>query len=498
MNRKFLPALVFSLFFATLLVSFNIFGLPGFFVPLLVMAALILASHPKKLLAAYWLLILFVPSLEVFFPSILIKTLEQGMGIYILFLLFADFAIRRHNLPGIKQVSWCLSALMILILASSIANKVPPDSVLFFILIYIKPFGIFFFTLQHLNKVDSKKVFRILILSLALQLLLNAAAYIGVNPLPRIIGRVFVDFSVGTLGSSHDVAYYMIVLVILMCSCLRHFNSVLIRTGCYLLSILSAIQFYLAYAIHAYPLYIGGFVLEYILYVKRVTLRHVLSSVILVTMLASVIIALFASGPQLNVSRQIAKPALVRYRIQKSMAGPKGIAYRDVFLRAHTHLDFPLLGGGPGNYTSPIAFLNERPLTKLPHLAYRFTMLARRMDYGTSISKVPWTGMLTIWGELGPLGWMLFWGLHVYAALRIFRQRQRQEYSSLYRIILAEAFVPTMIVFLLLNIIIDASRAPHLCLGIWIWAASVWNTSNNTIAQQDTTNNPSNTYRSKS
>jgi hypothetical protein len=155
--------------------------------------------------------------------------------------------------------------------------------------------------------------------------------------------------------------------------------------------------------------------------------------------------------------------------------GLKGDAYRAVFFQGSRHLPHPVVGGGPGNYTSNIARLTHRPLAYLPHMAYRLYAVDRRsVSLGGSILTIPMTGFISLWGELGPVGFALFWGCYVYAGLRVHRKLKADLYTSTIQATLAEAFVPTVFAFIGLNSLIDGVNLAHINQPIWIWAALVW------------------------
>jgi hypothetical protein len=185
---------------------------------------------------------------------------------------------------------------------------------------------------------------------------------------------------------------------------------------------------------------------------------------------------LFRAGSVGESIRSIASPETWRYNWIRMTEGPKWEAHEHVLLRGSDYLRYPWLGAGPGNYTSNIAFLTGRPLARLPHLFYRYIALDRReVSMGGSVLTTTRTGVLALWGEMGPLGVLLFWGMYVYAVIRVWRQCRAGVYRDPYRRILAEAFVPAMSGFIILNVLTELVPLAQLNIGIWIWAATVWN-----------------------
>jgi hypothetical protein len=193
-----------------------------------------------------------------------------------------------------------------------------------------------------------------------------------------------------------------------------------------------------------------------------------------ISVLAVVGVLLFAVSPEHRISAEILDLYSLEQRFHRTMSGPKPLAYKEVFLDADKHLPVPLLGGGPGNYTSILAFDNLRPRAFLPHMLIHYSDVYRKLTYSGSVLSSPRSGFITIYGELGPMGFFLFWGGYLYVVWVIFRQLIEGKYIDTSREIMAAAFIPSMLVLVLLNILLDSVRGLHLNLGMWIWAAMVW------------------------
>ena len=69
---------------------------------------------------------------------------------------------------------------------------------------------------------------------------------------------------------------------------------------------------------------------------------------------------------------------------------------------------------------------------------------------------------------------MLFFGLHAYAVARIWRQLRRGLYVDPHKKTLAQTFVPLALIYLGINFLSDFFQFDFLQLGIWLWAAVIW------------------------
>jgi hypothetical protein len=482
MNAKLLAPIVIAIFTVVLFVACQFFGLMGIAVAFALLLGVVLMPKARTVLVLFWLTTLLTDTVGLFAGDVLTKVVEQLFGFYLLFILSTQVLVFRRVLPGTAVVNVAVLILAGIIGASTVANRVPPLPVLFFTLTYLKHLLVFYFTLTCCREEDSRSVLKLMAWSFGIQVVVNLAYYVGLNPLPGMLGRGMVDGALGTLGSAHYVGYYMIACAYLLLALVKrtsqpHTRMLLI--GCMAVVL---VQFYLTFTMHAYPLLAAGLMLQQILFTRRPLMR--VARMLLAGSMFVFIVAAFMSlfGWMPVQTEDVLSASTWSRRWHQMEEGYKGQAYTHVFLHANVYLQRPLLGGGPGNYTSATAQMLGRPLSALPHLAGPYFMGTSRVKDLTAHGSVvysPTSGFIALWGDLGPFGFLVYWGLHVYAALRIWRQSRRGLYRDTWRAALAEAFVPTCIIFLGINGIMDAVPIKHLTLGLWIWAAVVWAPSSN-------------------
>lgn len=462
---------------ACLLILFSAWsmGIVGLVIPAAFLIMLVLTGRPPSLLLFFWGITMVVPSLELFLPNVFVKVIEQSLALCILGVVLGKYCITKQVPQGAGFINRAMIVLLFWIGVATIVNRVPAKSVVFYLLTYVKPFWVFYFALTFLEKRHVRQFFVVFAVSVAAQVVFNLLYYAGVNPLPALAYRSFVDASIGTVGTCTHVAYFLIGFLCILSAVVKRVRTLSGLLLAYAAMAVCAIQFSLTYSFHAYPLLFGSVAMQGILFRKRMfgSGRRI---VIPVAAVAVVIAVFMAMGPGSEAMGRTFSAPRMRHLWDRTVYGIKGNSYRQVFLHARHYLPYPWIGGGPGNYTSNIARLTRRPLASLQHLTYReYAFNRRQVSLGGSIMTIPLTGFVTLWGELGATGFFTFWGIHIYAVLRILKRLRAGMYEYRIQQILAEAFVPTMTMFVVLNVLVEAIAIMHIAIPLWIWAAVVWN-----------------------
>jgi hypothetical protein len=456
-----------------LVLGYQLFGLYGALLPCLLIVSSWLIGRPKTLLTVMWFVVLLVPSLEIIFGRELVRILEQVSGLLVLVVVVGHHILARVPPRGTRAFSLALILLLAVAATSGLVNRVPLVSLLFYTLAYGKFLWVFYAAVRFLRPADSRPVFWIMIASFALQWIFNLAFVAGVNPLPAILLRRPADSFIGTLASCNYVAYFMGTFLFLLVAVLREKRSFGMALALFPAAVVAVVQLLYTYTYHMYPILACCLWTQVVMMAKRAEHR-ILRAVVGVLLVLLVLHGMSVIGSSGELSNPLSM-AVWDHNWDRLRTGPKWESYKEVVLNADRFLRYPLLGGGPGNYTSNIAMLTGRPLSRLPHLFHRYVAVDWQQEsMGGSILSLPRTGILSLWGELGPIGCILFWGLHVYAVARIWRQRRQGLYTGLYDGVLADAFVPAMIFFIILNTLAEMVPVAHLTLGLWIWAGLLW------------------------
>ena len=433
----------------------------------------IMVSRPKLALAIFWGMTILVPSIEIVFPSILVKILEHGMFLLLTGILAASFMLGRNKLKSAIPLVYAFIGILLIAVLSMLVNESPPLLAVYFSLIYFKHFILFLYVQQFCDNDDAKWLMYMIITTCIIQFVLSLLCFAGANPLPSLAGLSYFDSYIGSLGNAHDLGYVMIFFMLLMAKLYLSSPVRLYRCLAAIGLIVGFAQFFMTFTMHAYLYLLLGFGIFFLMHGKSLVIQiaKLAGATFLLVGVAGV---LFVSSPDYSLSSEIFDPHRLEQRVTRTLHGPKARAYEEVFLDADKHLPVPLLGGGPGNYTSILAFDNNRPKAYLPHLMIHYSDIFRNLTYRGSLLSSPRSGFITIYGELGPIGFVLYFGCFLYVIYVIYRQYAAGLYVDKIRNILAAAFVPSMIIFLLLNLLNDSVRALHLNLGMWIWAAMIY------------------------
>jgi hypothetical protein len=105
---------------------------------------------------------------------------------------------------------------------------------------------------------------------------------------------------------------------------------------------------------------------------------------------------------------------------------------------------------------------------------YFSTYSGMREMFGSSVLQGVLTGFLAIYGDLGIVGAVLFLGFHLYAFRRILRQYNQGLYKDPPQGVLAEAFLPAVVLYGILIFLTDLFSQPLIQNGLWICAAVLW------------------------
>lgn len=456
------------------LVCLQMFGIKGWVFAAGTLFAFHLLCHPKWLLLTYWIWVTVSGLVESLLPSAITRWGDESVTGMLLFVAAGHFVLGKRTFQDLKLIVRVLFGLLALAGLSAFVNRVPGVGAAHFVLSYFRFFLLVPFTYWFLPRRDYKFVIWIIIGTLALQAGINFTWMVGANPLPNI-RRGTVDFAIGTLQSCNIVAYLSVAYIALCAAIFNHSRRKRMKFLATILGTAGVAQLWITFTYHAYVLCVGCLGVQLFLVTSNRRLRNVIRLAALPLVLLLLIVApdsdLIGGS---NLSQQFS-PRYIRHRVQRMVYGIKGKVYRDVLITVPRNLPLPILGAGPGNFVSAMGRIYRRPLAEqYVNYVTDDSMRYRLLSDGGSITGMAHAGALAIWSELGPFGYLLYWGIHVVAMLRVWRRIQRRHYVDPYQQMLAEAFVPTMLMWLALSFLADFAHNAFLQGGVWIWAACVW------------------------
>lgn len=433
---------------------------------------MMLIGNPRRLLGLYWAWVLIFPLLSLLVPTPLLKWVDEMLLASLLAVLLLHQILHYRGQAGLRGFGRALGLLGLLIVLSAVLNRAPRVGVMHFCLQYMRSFLLFYYTLRFFSPGDGRLFFVTLVGSLLLQVVLNTGWMLGINPLPNR-SRALADFAVGSFDACNLVAYLAIAT---FCLAAAYYHLAPLRRQrrwAVALAVLSLYQVYITYTFHAVALLGLCFAYQFLHGAGRWRARVATGAALLLAGLVGAFV-LTTLAPDSSALRRQLDPSYLRDRVAMMIEGPKGRAYREVVMFAPRDMPAPLFGAGPGNFGSMVGRMNRRPLAE-QYINYLLTAVDVISEtQGFSITSGPNTGFIALWSELGPLGFLLYWGAHLYALLHVRRLTRRTAFTSPHLHALADAFVPTMAMWLVLSAIVDYNYIPYLHGGLWIWAAIVW------------------------
>ena len=464
-------------------------GMAAWVILAMAIAACLLVGYPRRLMALYFAWLTVSGMLEALLGRLVfVIWLDELLALLLLAVALATRIQTGKGVPEFKFFSRVLAGLGFLFAASFVANRPPLRPAVHFALAYFRFFLIFYYARRFADASFCRSFVRLFAAVFAVQVVMNFGWLTGLNPLPNeAIGRESVDFAYGTWLGVPTVAYLSVACI---CLCAAWFSAEQ-RAGRRLLALLVAAvaagELWITYTVHAYLLAIVCLGAQVMLVSKKTSRKIlVLCLTAIVLLLAWRPLERLVEEKRLRLSEQLTAQHLA-WRWKGMLDGTKGRAYKDVILTVpKEHLRFPLLGAGPGNFSSAMGRLYRRPLAER-YINYVLTVDSYREYYelseGGSITGMPYSGVLALWGELGPFGAVLYLLPFFYAFWRVLALHRSGRYDDKVQNALAEAFVLLVPMFVFLNFLTDYFHNAFLQGGLWAMAAAVWTPGS--VAQSD-------------
>lgn len=429
-------------------------------VPLIIGTAWMLGDG-KRLLGGYWLWATISDyAYQLTGESVVRHGDKAILGLILVALLF-DQALRRRRLTELRPMFLIFFLLMALFGASYLVNGGSALGTAVTAVQYYRPFVLGYAAYVFLKPEDLPSVTVLFVLTLLFQLFLNACWMSGYSPLPHPGVYTGVDFAVGTMGSSLMVGYTACMGLVLSLA----LALVARRRFYYLIAALLLLSFVLTNTMHAYVFLV---VMLGIMAIAptRSPIAHLATITGVITILGSLLMLISVLVPDL--------PLLEEYvsRGRDLLTGRKMEAYRMHVSELSKDVPVFLLGAGPGNLGCAMAD-DSNYLTSKYH-GYGSTMKELAELAGGSITSHTRTGYLSIWSDMGPIAFFLYWGAHFYAMLRVGRAFWRNSYAHPWQRAYALAFLPVMLLYLMVAFMTDLVHTSLIGFVPWVWAAIVW------------------------
>jgi hypothetical protein len=470
-----------------LLIAFIIgCGLIGsmFFAPFVVWGAItimmlgaILIGHPRQVLFLFWLWAFVRPLILQMVNHSIVRGSNGGFYAAVIGICIAGYVWRRTDTGGIAGILTIFTALMGVTLASFLVNRSPIFNTAWFFVNYLGFPFVFYVAYTTLDRRHWRYLFGGIIGMMLIQFALNVGWRLGVNPLPNMwkgTGNTY-DLAQGTFGTCAYVAYFMVSVIFLLFSALRFRAKY--RPWIILLLGVAMVQLYATYTNHSYVMFIVLVPVYLAISKQPMKIRIAYAGMVVLGVMAFSFLSArdkSAGGMDFSVDAIFTAENL-EYRWDRFIRGPKiGLINRIAVENATKDPFLWLLGNGPGNGLSVVGMVHGNAFA----WKYLGEFVANTANYEanqmSSISGSFYSGILSIWSELGVAGYLLYLSLYVYVVWRVILRLIKNRYRDVFQRVLAEGFVMAMLMFLLIAVLQDVFWASSFTVGLWIWAAMVW------------------------
>jgi len=430
----------------------------------------ILMGRPRILLFLYIGFLSVQPILQNF-GSTVIKRTDDLLAALMWGLFFSLLALRKINMDRIKK--WWKFALMMIIYAgvSFIFNRGTARGAWQCFAIYLTFIPFFALIANYLKPSDFKPLLIATILFFFLNVILNIGWLLHINPIPNHAwinlamkggGSGYVDASVGTFRSCAYVAYFCIFLIFLLFSLYRNINLVgkKWKKRIFFTLLILFIQLFATFTNHAYFFFALAFI-PFALFSGTGKKWHF----ILLGVIAIIGFNILISTNE-AFSEAFSKENL-EYRYEKLNKSAKVNLFHDLLIKNAKDDSIEwTIGVGPGNGMGPVGKDNLTPFALKMLLNYYQSNDIEELQQMNSITGNTRSVILTLWGDFGLIGFLIFVTIYGVAIKKCFSVI-RSPTSSLQKRVIAEALIGILAMLALIGIVEDVLYSVFL--GIWIW-----------------------------
>jgi len=432
-------------------------------------------NRPRVLLAAYFGFIGVSGYMLLFLRNPVAGLLDEFFTLVIFCIWLAQHMIKRTVIKDQGRFMVLSLLLLAVVFISFLVNRSSPIGMLHFGMTYLSFIPVFLMVREQWLPALIGVFSRWMILFMAVQVVLSVSWLAGINPMPNF-RQLWADRGIGTFGNCAYVGYLCVACISVLLNLGERSLPLRLRIAQFIGLGVLGVMFFLTFTIHAYP----ALLLCCAWWARAHYIRHKSNPIFL--MLVTALIGMVLTVAVMWSQTVRSKDTNIRYfEHEKAMSimasvvrGPKGVAYRGFFIEVPRQLPFPLLGAGPGNGGSMVAFDRRAPLANR-YINYVYeSIIGQRMMASGSIMVSPHVGLLAIYSDIGFLGCLLYYGLHLLPILRLWRLYNSNAYEVYWQKHLAYAMIPVATAWLFLSTIFDALNFDFLTSCLWAAFALAW------------------------
>jgi hypothetical protein len=365
-----------------------------------------------------------------------------------------------------QYVKYLSSIFLLVTLTSAIVNKVSPFILLQFMIIYLRPVFLIMVSARIFSIRDVPLILKNLLILLLIQFILNFMWLIEISPIPHY--KTFIDISTGTFESVAALSYMCIIVLYYIISH-KTVHKFFKKNYFYIypLMIATILQLFFTFTTHA--IIIGSIAaISFVLFHRRYIYYIALSSLLMIF-----IMLVFQGWEEERfhaATINIIQPEHLFYdRIESLEYSIKYLSLRLVIRNEIPEIKYPWLGAGPGMYGSIVASRGSELYRKYndPETKLRRGVVLHHL---TSVTGVVSSGAIALLGDIGWLGYLIAVYINITILIIVIKfVRNNGHYSTGYPAIFI-AFIPSLIFYLLLDVIWDLGNFKIMSIGMWVWA----------------------------
>ena len=426
----------------------------------------IMMGNPRGIYWSYFLISLIYPLLRSNFSS-LVRPLDKIVGVALFLVLFGELTFRRLPLSKFGAFFRIAFLLSIYAVVSFLFNRGSIRGYAQATLLYFSFIPFFIIGHRFLKERDIFIFIKGAIWLVWISALLNLGWRLGINPLENYHLSTWnlVDAWRGLFTACNFYAYFCSFAILFFASILSrntHQLSRRLRGAIYVTILVLFLELFFTYTNHAYAILIVAFV-------PYVFLSGLWKKGQMILLTVTLLIAISFSFLFSEQIQQQFTSENLSFRVERLHYSAKVQLYEKVFIKNFEENPSEwFFGVGVGNGVGTVGKenLTEYALRMLIEFYQRDGRTQREETQMTSISGSTDAGYITLWGDLGLLGSLLYLGMYIWLFIRCLFVIREKNLFPLRRSI-AEFLMFALVYLFLLNFLIDIFGKPFFAAMVW-------------------------------
>lgn len=432
-----------------------------------------LIDNPRRFIFVYLIVMSSYTLIQLIVPITPVRYLNELMVLALLVIFIGQMAFRKLDWSIVRKNKFGFGALVGFAVLSWLINRGSIMATVEGMLLYFSFIPFYVLSVNFLTRRDLKVLIFGAVGFFWVNFVLNIGWFLGFNPLPNRslefaeYGSGVLDASKGVFGSQSIMAYFCIMLFFILFSFSYNKNTIITKKHKIIINITLAsilVQLGLTFTNHAYIYFVLAMV-PFALVSKM--WRQWLAPITMVLLVTAFFIAYSKSDVY---KRNFGNDVLI-WRYEKFVSGPKVLLLKKVVVEnLHDSPMVWLLGVGPGNGMGSVGKQYVTPFAYEMLGAYYASMgqLSKQGYAMTSITGSTQSSILTLWGDFGIIGFLLYLWIYIRLLIILVHRalRARGDVQCL-----AIGMIGVLAMYTLTGLTYDMQMVVQLLNFVWIFAA---------------------------